>query len=108
MLSKTVKRLKEWYKGYDEAPAWFRFCSLVFAVSALAFIVVLFGPAILGGNIIGFWVYQNWALTFAGFPYIVIIVVTFMLAVISGIPTLRYQFKKMRKLKESNENEADL
>lgn len=109
MLSKTVKRLKEWYKGYDEAPAWFRFCSLVFAISTLAFIAVLLGPAILiGGNVVGFWGYQDWALTYAGFPYIVIIVVTFMLAVISGIPTFRYERKRMRELKESKENEANL
>jgi predicted small integral membrane protein len=102
-LSKTVKRLKEWFKGYDDAPLWLCFCRLIFAVSTLAFIVSFFGPAILGGDLIGFWMYQKWSLTHAGFLYIIVIVVTFTLAVISGIPSFLYEKKKM-KLRE---NEAE-
>lgn len=98
MLTKVVKRLKDWFKGYDEAPLWLCFCRLIFAISTLAFIISLFGPAILGGDVIGFWVYQHWTLTYAGFPYIVIIVTTFMLAILSGIPTIRYERKRMREL----------
>jgi len=102
LLSKTVKRLKDWFKGHEEAPAWLRFCRLVFAVSTLAFIVLFFGPAIISGDVIGFWMYQHWALTYAGFPYIAIIVATFMLAVISGTLTFLYERKRMKELNEIN------
>jgi hypothetical protein len=95
-LPKVVKRLGEWFKGYDDAPLWLCFCRLIFAVSVLSFIVLLFGPAIFGGDLIGFWMYQDWSLTHAGFLYIVVIVVTFTLAVISGIPTILYEKKKMK------------
>lgn len=101
MLSKMVGRLKDWFKGYEEAPAWLSFCRLVFAVSTLVFILLFFGPAILSGDVIGFWMFQGWGSTYAGFPYMVIIVVIFMLAVISGIPTLLYEWKRMNELKES-------
>jgi len=47
--------------------------------------------------------YQDWALTYAGFTYIVIILATFMLAVVSGIPTLRYEWKRMRQSGERKE-----
>lgn len=103
MLPKTVKRLREWFRGYDDAPLWLCFCRLIFAVSALAFTVSLFGPAIFGGDLIVFWMYQDWALTDAGFLYIIVIVVTFTLAIISGIPTFLYEKKKMKLRK----NEAE-
>jgi phosphotransferase system glucose/maltose/N-acetylglucosamine-specific IIC component len=77
---------------------------VVFAFSTLAFIISCFGPAILSGEIIGFWMYQNWALTYAGFTYIVIIIATFMIAIVSGIPTLRYEWKRMRQPGEKEEN----
>jgi len=48
--------------------------------------------------------YQDWALTYAGFTYIVIIIATFTLAVVSGIPTLRYEWKRMRQSGERKEN----
>jgi predicted small integral membrane protein len=102
-LSKTVKRLKDWFKGYEEAPVWLCFCRLIFAVSTLAFIVLFFGPAILSGDVIGFWMYQHWALTYAGFQYIVVIVISFTLAVISGVPTFLYKHRRMRQA----ENEAE-
>lgn len=94
MLPRIVKRLAEWFKGYDDAPLWLCFCRLIFAVSALSFIVLFFGPAIFAGDVIGFWMYQEWSLTHAGFLYIVLIVITFILTVISGIPTFLYEKKK--------------
>jgi hypothetical protein len=94
MVSKTVKRLKDWYKGYGEYPEWFRFCSLVFAFSSSTFIIWFFGPAILGGDVIGYWMYQSQALSAVGSPYIVILVATFMIAVISGILIFRYEWKR--------------
>ena len=97
-MSKIVKRLGEWFKGYDDAPLWLCSCRLIFAVSVLSFIVSLFGPAILGGDVIGFWMYQDWCLTHAGFLYIVVIVITFTLALISGIPTILYEKKKMKQI----------
>jgi hypothetical protein len=97
MGSKTVSRLKEWYRGYEEYPAWLRFRSLVFAFSILAFIIVFFGPAILGGDVLGFWMYQR-EVQFS-FLYLVVIVVTFVLAVVSGIPIFRYEFRRMKELK---------
>jgi uncharacterized protein YneF (UPF0154 family) len=100
-LSKTVKRLKEWFRGYDDAPLWLCFSRLIFAVSALSLIVLFFGPGILGGDLIGFWMYQDWFLTRAGFLYIIVIVVTFTLAIISGIPTFLYEKKKMKQMKNS-------
>src|SRR4030067_179910 len=91
VLSKTIKRFKEWFKGYEEAPLWLSFCRLIFAVSTLVFIVLFFGPAILSGDVIGFWMYQHWSLTYVGFPYIAIIVATFLLALIFGIPTFMHE-----------------
>jgi predicted small integral membrane protein len=96
--------LKDWFRGYDEAPARIRFLRVVFAFSALAFIISFFGPAILSGEIMGFWMYQDWALTYAGLTYIVIIIATFMIAIVSGIPTLRYEWKRMRQSGERREN----
>jgi uncharacterized membrane protein YcjF (UPF0283 family) len=95
-----VIRLRDWFRGYDEAPARIRFLRVVFAFSTLAFIISLFGPAILSGAVIGFWMFQDWALTYAGFAYIVVIIVTFMIAIVSGIPTLWYEWKRMRQSKE--------
>jgi phosphotransferase system glucose/maltose/N-acetylglucosamine-specific IIC component len=100
-LSKAVKRLGEWFRGYDDAPLWLCFCRLIFALSALSFIVSFFGPLILGGDLIGFLMYQ-WSVTHAGL-YIIVIVVTFTLALISGIPTFLYEKKKMKLRK----NEAE-
>jgi len=97
MLSGTVKRLKEWYRGYGEYPEWFRFCSLVFAFSSLTFLIWFCGPAILGGDLIAYWMCQSQALS-AGSPYIVILVATFITAVISGILIFRYEWKRMRKI----------
>jgi hypothetical protein len=94
-----VRRLEEWFKGYDDAPLWLCFCRLIFAVSALSFIVLFFGPAIFGGDLLGFLLYQG-ALTHAGFPYILVIVTTFILTVISGIPTFLYEKKKMKEMKK--------
>jgi hypothetical protein len=101
MRSKTVSRLKEWYRGYEEYPAWLRFRSLVLAFSILAFIVVFFGPAILGGDVLSFWMYQT-EVQFR-LLYLVVIVVTFVLAVVSGIPILRYESRRMKgpKLKDT-------
>jgi type VI protein secretion system component VasK len=96
-----VKRLAEWFRGYDDAPLWLCFCRLVFAVSVLSSIVSFFGPAILGGDLIVFWMYQDWSLAHAGFLYVVAIVVTFTLAVISGIPTILFERKKMRRMKDA-------
>jgi len=103
VLSKTIKRFKEWFKGYEEAPLWLSFCRLIFAVSTLAFIVLFFGPAILSGDVIGFWMYQHWSLTYVGFPYIAIIVATFLLALIFGIPTFMHEWKRIEELNESKE-----
>lgn len=103
MLSKTLQRLREWFKGHDDAPLWLYFCRLIFAVSALAFIVSFFGPAVLGGDIMGFWMYQEWSLTNAGFLYIVVIILTFTLAVISGIPTFLYEKKRMKPVENETE-----
>jgi len=97
-LPKIVKRLKEWFKGQDGAPIWLCFCRLIFAVSALSFIVSFFGPAIFAGDMIGFWMYQEWTLTHAGFLYILVIVATFTLALVSGIPTFLYERKKMKMI----------
>jgi hypothetical protein len=94
-----MERLGEWFKGYDDAPLWLCFCRLIFAVSSLSFIVSLFGPAILGGDVIGFWMFQDWCLTHVGFLYLVVVVVTFTLAVISGVPTILYEKKKMKQIK---------
>ena len=102
-MSKTVKRLGEWFKGHDDAPLWLCFCRLIFALSILSFIVSFFGPAIFGGDLIGFWVYQEWSLTHIGFLYMITIVVTFTLAIISGIPTFLYEKKKTKRMK----NEAE-
>jgi len=102
-LSKKIKRLKNWFSGYEEAPLWLHFCRLIFAVSTLAFIVSFFGPAILSGDVIGFWMYEHWALTSAGLPYIVLVVVTATLAVISGIPASLYEKERMKR----TENEAE-
>jgi len=96
--------LKDWFRGYDEAPTRIRFLRVIFAFSALSFIISCFGPAISSGEIIGFWMYQDWALTHAGFTYIVIIIATFMLATVFGIPTLRYEWKRMRQSEERKEN----
>ena len=100
MLVEMVRRLEEWFKGYDDAPLWLCFCRLIFAVSALSFIVVFFGPAIFGGDQLGFLLYQEWTLTNIGFIYIIVIVTTFILTVISGIPTFLYEKKKMKEMKE--------
>jgi phosphotransferase system glucose/maltose/N-acetylglucosamine-specific IIC component len=91
-----VKWLREWFKGYDGAPLWLCFCRLVFAVSALSFIALFFGPAILSGDMIGFWMYQEWTLTHASFLYILVVVATFTLTVISGIPTFLYEQKRIK------------
>lgn len=99
--AKKAKRLGEWFRGYDDAPLWICFSRLIFAVSSLTFIVSFFGPAILVGDLIGFLAYQEWIiLTHASLLYIVVIVVTFVLAVISGIPTILYEKKKMGKSNE--------
>jgi len=98
VLPKIVKRFEEWFRGYDGAPLGICFCRLIFVVSTLAFIVSFFGPAILGGDLIGFWMYQEWSLTHAGFLYIIVIVVTFTLTVISGIPTFLYE-KRSKPMK---------
>jgi hypothetical protein len=103
VLPKIVKRFEEWFRGYDGAPLGICFCRLIFVVSTLAFIVLFFGPAILSGDVIGFWMYQHWALTYAGFQYIVVIVISFTLAVISGVPTFLYKHRRMRQA----ENEAE-
>jgi len=100
VLVGMVRRLEEWFKGYDDAPLWLCFCRLIFAVSALSFSVVLFGPAIFGGDQLGSLLYRDWALTHAGFPYILVIVTTFILTVISGIPTFLYEKKKMKEMKK--------
>lgn len=92
MLVGMVRRLEEWFKGYDDAPLWLCFCRLIFAISALSCSISFFGPAILGGDLISFWLYQEWALTNIGFLYI--LVTTFILTVISGIPTFLYEKKK--------------
>jgi hypothetical protein len=101
LLAKTSARLKEWFKGYEEVPAWLAFCRLVFAVSILAFIVLFFGPALLSGNVLGFWLYQGWVFTYAGFPYIVITVAAFMIGTISGIPVFWFEWKRIKELKAS-------
>ena len=101
-MSKTVQRLKEWFRGYDDVPLWLCFCRLIFALSALSFIISFFGPAILWREVIGFWVFQDWALTHAGFLYIAVIVVTFTLAVIFGVPAFLYK-KRMKPI----ENEVE-
>jgi len=98
VLVGMVRRLEEWFKGYDDAPLWLCFCRLIFAVSALSFIVVFFGPAIFGGDLLGFLLYSDWALTNIGFIYILVIVTTFILTVISGIPAFLYE-KKKKKIK---------
>ena len=95
----TVKRLREWFKD-DDAPLWLCFWRFVFAVSSLACVVTFFGPAILVGDVIGFFAYQEWIFTHAHFVYIVAVVVTFTLAVISGIPAILYEKKKMEKSNE--------
>lgn len=102
-MPRIVKQLAEWFKGYDDALQWLCFCRFIFAVSVLSFIVLFFGPAILGGDLIGFWMYQDWTSTHAGFLYIVVIVVTFILAMISGIPTLLYEKKKMKQAENKDE-----
>lgn len=99
MLLGMVRRLEKWFKGYDDAPLWLCFCRLIFAVSALSLIVLFFGPAIFGGDQLGFLLYQDWVLTHAGFLYRIVIVVTFTLTVISGIPTFLYEKKKMKEMK---------
>jgi hypothetical protein len=91
------KRLKAWYRGYGEYPEWFSFCSLVFALSSLTFIVLLFGSLLLGGDIISYGMYLQ-ALFATGPLYIVIFVATFIIATISGIPIFWYQRKRMRKI----------
>ena len=98
MLRKMVMRLKEWLKGHDDAPLWLCFCRLIFAVSVLSFVILFFGPAILGGDLLGFWMYQDWSSTHVGFLYVALIVITFALALISGIPTFVYERKRMREL----------
>ena len=45
---------------------------------------------------IGFWMYQEWTLTHAGFLYILVIAATFTLAVVFGIPTSLYEREKMK------------
>jgi phosphotransferase system glucose/maltose/N-acetylglucosamine-specific IIC component len=69
----------------------------------MSFLISFFGPAILSGDVIGFWMYQHWSLNYAGFQYIVVIVISFMLAVISGVPTFLYEHRRMRQA----ENEAE-
>ena len=98
-MAKTVARLKDWFKGYEETPAWLGACRLVFAVSILVFVVLFFGPAVFGGNVLGFWLYQGWVFTYAGFAYVVITVAAFMIAVISGIPVFWFEWKRMNELK---------
>jgi hypothetical protein len=100
-LPKIMKQLKEWFKGYDDAPLWLCSCRFIFAVATLSFIVSFFGPAILSGDLIGFWLYRNWTVTHAGFLYTVVTVVAFTLAVISGVPTFVYERKRMKELDES-------
>lgn len=46
--------------------------------------------------------FQDWALTHAGFLYIAVIVVTFTLAVIFGVPAFLYK-KRMKPI----ENEVE-
>ena len=100
-VAKAAKRLGEWFKGYDDAPLWICFARFIFAMSSLALIVSFCGPAILVGDLIGFMAYQEWIiLSHASFLYIVAIAVTFILAVISGIPTILYERKKMEKSDE--------
>jgi hypothetical protein len=96
-LPSIRKRLEAWFKGDDGAPLWLCACRLIFAVAALAFIGAFFGPAILSGDLIGFWLYQSWVVTHAGFLYVVVIVVTFTFAVISGIPTFLYEWKRLKE-----------
>ena len=99
-MSNMLRRLKVWFKGYEEAPLWLCFCRLVFAVSTLALIVLFLGPAILSGDVMGFWAYRHWALTFVGLPYIVFVVATFIIVVISGVPTFLSERKRMEESKE--------
>ena len=90
-----MKRLREWFKD-DDAPLWLCFCRLVFAVSSLACVLIFCGPAILVGDVIVFFAYQEWIFTHthAHLVYIVAVVVTFTLAVISGIPAILYERKE--------------
>ena len=96
-----MKRLEAWFKGYDDAPWWLCACRLIFAVTYLAFIVSFFGPAILSGDPMGFWLHQYWAVTHGGSLYTVAIFVTFTLAVISGIPSIVYERKRMKEFDQS-------
>ena len=98
-MSKIISRFREWFRGYDDAPLWLCFCRFIFAVSSLACILSFFGPAILVGDLIGFFAYQEYIQTDISFfyIYIVVVLVTFTLAVISGIPAILYEKKKMEK-----------
>lgn len=70
-------------------------------MSALSFLILFFGPSILTGDLIAYWLYSSWWSTNVSFPFIVVIVITFMLALISGIPTFLYERKKIKKSNES-------
>ena len=96
-----LKRLREWL-GYDDGPLWLCFCRFVFAVSSLACVLTFCGPAILVGDVIVFFAYQEWIFSHAHahLVYIVAVVVTFTLAVISGIPAILYEKRKMEKSNE--------
>jgi hypothetical protein len=99
MPPKIIKRLKAWYRGYGEYPEWFSFCSLIFAFASLTFIIWLFGPYLLNGDAISYGIYQSLVVSAAGSLYIVILVVTFIITVISGIPIFWYEWmKRMRKI----------
>jgi len=105
--ARIAKRLRDWFMGYDDAPLWLCFCRLIFWVSSLACILSFCGPAILvEGDLIGVWAYQEWVRTDISFfyTYIVVVLVTFTLAVISGIPTFLYE-KNMEKSNELDPNQ---
>jgi len=99
VLPRIIKRLKESFRLWKDEPKWLWFCRLVFLLSAFSFLVSFFGPGILSGDLIAFWLYSNWSLTSVGSPFIVVIVVTFLLVVISGIPTFLYERKRIKELR---------
>ena len=73
------------------------FSGVIFSLHSL-----VLWTAILVGDPIGFMAYQEWVQTDINFfyIYIVVVLVTFTSAVISGIPTILYEKKKMEKSNE--------
>ena len=97
-MPKIGERIEEWYSWYGDYPAWFRLCSLIFACAVVTFSVLLFGPLIIGGDIIAYWVYTDALLSSSSI--VAVYVLMALLVLFFAFPIFRFELKRIRQLQE--------